>query len=177
MQKWRYHPHSKGVYCGSTSWARRYCEHNGIHLLEEDATDTAKFSKSIQLYKPKIVHVEVPSNPWIKLCDIEKISEATQATGANLIVDATAASPALLKPIMHGADLVVHSATKVLNGHSDVIAGVISCRDATTKIWEYIDQFRSNAGAILAPQASWLLLRGLRTFPLRIERMCENALR
>jgi len=97
-------------------------------------------------------------------------------SGAVLVVDGTAATPVLTRALDLGADLVMHSATKALNGHSDVLAGVLSCRDPGNPMWQEIATDRHDAGAIIGPFEAWLLMRGMRTLPLRVERMSANAL-
>lgn len=92
-----------------------------------------------------------------------------------MVADVTTATPILTQGLSFGADIVMHSATKGLNGHSDVLAGALSCADADSAMWRAIRADRDMAGAVLGPFEAWLLLRGMRTLPLRIERMSENA--
>jgi cystathionine gamma-synthase len=165
-----------GIYWGTTAWVRRFCDHRNIELLEEDSTNTVHVANVIAQEKPDMVFIEVPSNPWLLTSDINHIADATHAIGSFLVVDATAATPVLMQPLSLGADMVMHSATKAINGHSDVIAGVLSCANASTKTWEYVKKERHGAGAILSPHSAWMLIRGMRTLPLRIERMCANAM-
>ncbi|MEL7013156.1 MAG: PLP-dependent transferase, partial [Pseudomonadota bacterium] len=124
-----------------------------------------------------LVWIEVPSNPWIKTADIARVAELAHGAGAVLAVDGTAATPVLTQSLGFGADISMHSGTKAINGHSDVIAGVVSCRDADLPLWKDICAQRAEAGALLGPMEAWLLLRGMRTLPVRIERMCATALR
>lgn len=165
-----------GIYWGTTAWVRRFCEHRNIDLLEEDSSNTVQFTNMIAQEKPDMVFIEVPSNPWILTSDIKQISDAAHAVGSLMVVDATAATPVLIKPLTLGADIVMHSATKAINGHSDVLAGVLSCADANSATWEFVKKERHGAGAILSAHSAWMLIRGMRTLPLRIERMCANAL-
>jgi len=166
-----------GIYWGSTAWIRGFCERREIVLVEADSSDSEAFCERITQDKPDMVFIEVPSNPWIRLSDIPKIAEAVHQHGALLAVDATAATPVLLQPISHGADVVMHSATKAINGHSDVLAGVLTCGNADLSYWRHVKAERAGGGAILSSQAAWLLLRGMRTLPLRVRQMCENALK
>ncbi|WP_135507467.1 trans-sulfuration enzyme family protein [Roseovarius aestuariivivens] len=164
-----------GIYWGVTAWARAFCTRRGITLDEVDAADAGTLGSACT--KPAdLVWIEVPSNPWLKSVDVAGASKAAARAGAILAVDATSASPILLRPLELGADLVMHSATKVMNGHSDVLAGVLSVRDADSAIWQAVARDRHDAGAIIGPFEAWLLMRGLRTLPLRIERMCRTAL-
>ena len=164
-----------GIYYGTTSWLRRHCAHCGIALIEADAGDTQRFRETHRETAPALVMLEVPANPMLTVADIPAIAETAKATGAVLAVDATAATPLLLRPLEHGADLVIHSATKALNGHSDVLAGIVCTRDANSDLWEFLRSERHDAGAVLSSFDASLLLRGLRTLGLRIERMCGTA--
>lgn len=164
-----------GIYWGTTSWLRKHCDHAGIALIEADAADTARFCETLVESGPSLVLIETPSNPWLTVADIAPIAEAAKTVGATVAVDATAATPLLMRPLALGADLVIQSATKALNGHSDVLAGLVSCRDADSAAWSFIRTERHDAGAILSSFDAYLLLRGLRTLALRMERMCANA--
>lgn len=158
-----------GIYWGTTAWIRDFCTRRDITLIEVDADDLLA---TCQSRSADLVFVETPSNPWLKTVDIRAVAEATQAT---LVVDATAATPILTRALDFGADIVMHSATKGINGHSDVLAGVLSTRAADARIWEMIKSDRKMAGAILGPFEAWLLVRAMRTLPLRVQRMSENA--
>src|SRR6185503_15362795 len=106
----------------------------------------------------RLVWIETPSNPLWGITDIAAVAEITHAGGAALGIDSTAATPVFTRPLAFGADIVMHSATKYLNGHSDVIAGVLAtARDDT--LWARIRQVRGHHGAILGPFEAWLLLR------------------
>ena len=165
-----------GIYWGTTAWVGDFCEHREISLIEADSSQTSAFCSLIQTEKPDMVFVEVPSNPWIVTSDIEAISKSVRSIGAIFAVDATAATPVLMQPLNLGADIVMHSVTKAINGHSDVVAGVLSCKDGGSRIWEFVKHERHGAGAILSAQSAWMVIRGMRTLPLRLERMCSNAL-
>ena len=117
--------------------------------------------------RPSLVYVETPANPTWAVTDIAAAAEIAHEAGAILAVDSTAASPVLCRPIEHGADLVVHSATKYLNGHSDVIAGAVVTGEES-ELWQRIGQIRYLAGAVLGPFEAWLLLRGMRTLFVRV---------
>ena len=158
-----------GIYWGTTAWIRDFCTRRDIHLIEADVPDLAE---TCATHEPALVFIETPSNPWLKTVDVRALADATNAT---LVVDATAATPVLMQPLAHGADIVMHSATKGINGHSDVLAGVLSTSDAHTRIWGDIRADRKGAGAILGPFEAWLLTRAMRTLPLRVERMTQNA--
>ncbi|ACL56039.1 trans-sulfuration enzyme family protein [Methylobacterium nodulans] len=124
--------------------------------------------------KTKLVWLETPANPLWTITDIAAAAEIAHAAGARLAVDSTAASPVVTRPLALGADVVMHSATKVLNGHSDVIAGVLAGARIDA-FWARIQSVRSSQGAILGPFEAYLLLRGLRTLHLRIAAQMAGA--
>jgi len=163
-----------GIYWGTTAWVRDFCARREMTLHEVDADDLAA---ACGTHKPQIVFAETPSNPWLKTVDIAALSKAAHAVGAICAIDATAATPVLCQPLAHGADVVMHSATKAINGHSDVLAGVLCVKDASAPLWDAIKADRKMAGAVLGPFEAWLLVRGMRTLPLRMERMSSNALK
>ena len=158
-----------GIYWGTTAWIRDFCARREIALIEADADDLLE---TCQNQKADLVFVETPSNPWLKSVDIQALAGTSEAT---LVVDATAATPILTRALDHGADIVMHSATKGINGHSDVLAGVLSTCSKDATIWEAIQSDRKMAGAILGPFEAWLLTRAMRTLPLRVERMSQNT--
>jgi cystathionine gamma-synthase len=119
--------------------------------------------------------VETPANPTWDVVDIEAVAAIAHAAGAVLAVDSTSATPVLTRPLEHGADLVVHSATKYLNGHSDVLAGAVVCARAD-ELWDRVLAWRHDAGAVPGPFEAWLLLRGMRTLFLRVRRQSASAL-
>jgi cystathionine gamma-synthase len=122
----------------------------------------------------KLVWIETPGNPLWNITDIAGVAEIAHAGGAMLGVDSTVATPVFTRPLALGADIVMHSATKYLNGHSDVIAGALAAaRDDA--LWARIRQVRGHHGAILGPFEAWLLLRGLRTLDIRVRAATESA--
>jgi cystathionine gamma-lyase len=123
-----------------------------------------------------MVWVETPTNPMLKIVDIAAAAEIARQHGALLVVDNTFATPVLQRPLELGADIVMHSATKYLNGHSDIIGGVAVVgedEDLAEKLWFLLN----SAGAIQGPFDSFLALRGLKTLALRMQAHCENSLR
>ena len=165
-----------GIYWGTTKWVRDFCARRDVTLHEFDASDAKVLADACATHKPTLVFVETPSNPWLKTVDIQAAAEATHAVEGTLVVDATAATPILMKPLALGADIVMHSATKAINGHSDVLAGALSTGTPNVQIWTDIKADRHDAGAVLGPFEAWLLIRSMRTLPLRVERMSKNAL-
>lgn len=164
-----------GIYWNTTLWAREYARKFGIRLIEADFADTDAVRGIIQDDTPDLVFAEVPSNPFLAIADIEAIAASVRKAGGLFCVDATVATPLLLQPLKWGADMVVHSATKGLNGHSDVLAGVISAKDKSNPVWQEIRTERRAGGAVLQAFEAWLLIRGMRTAALRVERMTRNA--
>ncbi|QIX60208.1 PLP-dependent transferase [Hymenobacter sp. BT18] len=146
----------------------------GIDIVYCDTTDPAQVAAALT-EKTKLVWLESPSNPTLKVSDIAAIADIAHAHGAWLCVDNTFASPVLQQPIKLGADIVVHSATKYLGGHSDLIAGVVVA--ATEEIGLQLKFIQNASGGILGPFDSFLVIRGLETLPLRIERHCSTALK
>jgi len=128
----------------------------------------------IRAEQPDVVYVETLSNPLVKLIDLDVISRAATEVGAVSIVDSTMTTPYLLRPIEHGFDLVVHSATKYLGGHGDSTAGVVI--SAKKSLLDPLRSFANLVGAMLSPFEAHLIKRGLQTLPLRMERHCSNAL-
>ncbi|WP_120500840.1 PLP-dependent aspartate aminotransferase family protein [Roseovarius sp. EL26] len=163
-----------GIYWGVTKWAQDFCARRDIMLDQVDASDLDALSTACA-QPADLVWIEVPSNPWLKITDIAAASDLAHRAGAILAVDGTAAPPTMTQALQFGADIVMHSATKAINGHTDVLAGVLSCADAGSAAWQAIALDRHDAGAIIGPFEAWLLMRGIRTLPLRLERMSANA--
>jgi methionine-gamma-lyase len=139
--------------------------------------NTSKPERIAQAIQPntRMVFIETPTNPTLDIVDIRSAAEIAHQHGAILVVDNTFASPYLQRPIEHGADVVVHSLTKYINGHSDVIGGMIvsSDRELHKKMRRVLSLF----GGIMDPHQAWLILRGVRTLPLRMERSQQNAMK
>ncbi|KPA23292.1 Cystathionine gamma-lyase [Shimia sp. SK013] len=165
-----------GIYWNTTKWVRDFCERRQIDVDEVDASDAAALADVCAKGPANIVWVETPSNPWLKITDVAAAKKAAGSCGALLAVDSTAASPVLTNPLKLGADIVMHSTTKVINGHSDVLGGVLITKEITP-VWEEIETDRASAGAVMGPFEAWLLLRGMRTMALRVERMVDNAMK
>jgi cystathionine gamma-synthase len=163
------------IYYGTLAWLRKFCTQREIGLDDFDGADPASLERVVHQAKPAIVWIETPSNPMLDVVDIARAVEVAHAGGALLAVDSTAATPILTRPLALGADLVMHSATKYLNGHSDVLAGVLVTKQPDER-WAAIRADRHDAGALLGPFEAWLLLRGLRTLALRVRHASENAL-
>jgi cystathionine gamma-lyase len=145
----------------------------GLDFSFVDLTNPAAFEASI---KPntKLVWIETPTNPTLKIVDIRAIADIAHRRGLLVVVDNTFASPILQRPLEHGADLVVHSATKYLNGHSDMVGGMVVVGD-NAELAEQLAFLQNSTGAIQGPFDSFLALRGLKTLHLRMRAHCENA--
>ncbi|SFG23710.1 trans-sulfuration enzyme family protein [Sulfitobacter dubius] len=164
------------IYWGTTKWIRDFCARRQISLHEVDASDLDAFATLCRAEKPDLCLIETPSNPWLRITDIAGAAAAAHEVGATLMVDSTAASPVLSHPLEHGADIVMHSATKGINGHSDVLSGSLATNDAGAARWQMIRDDRNEAGAVIGPMEAWLLARGMRTLPLRMREMSRNAM-
>jgi cystathionine gamma-synthase len=163
------------IYYGTTAWLKKFCARREIGLFFFDGSDPQTLEAAIRGARPTIVWIETPSNPMLDVIDIERAAEIAHGCGALLAVDGTAASPIVTRPLERGADLVAHSATKYLNGHSDLLAGALVTRRPDER-WAAIRADRHDAGALLGSFEAWLLLRGLRTLALRVTRASENGL-
>ena len=144
----------------------------GIHVNYVDTTDVENVFNAITP-KTKLIWIETPTNPTLKITDIAAIAKIAKSRGCLLCVDNTFASPALQQPLSLGADIVVHSATKYLGGHSDLIAGLVVTKDE--QLGEKIKFIQNASGAILGPFDSWLVIRGIETLPIRVKQHCINA--
>lgn len=122
----------------------------------------------------RIIFIETPTNPTMHITDIRSVAEIAHQHDALLVVDNTFASPYLQRPLDHGADVVVHSLTKFINGHTDVIGGMIVTKNEA--LYTKLKRFHALMGGIMDPHQAWLILRGARTLPLRIEKAQQNAL-
>ena len=145
----------------------------GIRVNYVDTTDAENVLDAITP-KTRLIWIETPTNPTLKISDIEAIGRIAKSKGCLLCVDNTFASPALQQPLTLGADIVVHSATKYLGGHSDLIAGLVITKDE--QLGDKIKFIQNASGAILAPFDSWLVIRGIETLSLRVKQHCLNAL-
>jgi len=160
------------LYGGTYRMFSRIYKDSGIKFHFVDMTDIAKL-KSLINKNTKLIWVETPTNPLMKLADIAEISKITKEKKIWLAVDNTFATPYLQKPLDLGADIVMHSATKYLGGHSDVIAGALIVKDEALGEQLHFQQFAT--GATLGPMDSFLVLRGIKTLSLRVQRHCENG--
>ena len=145
----------------------------GIKVHYVDTTDAENVIDYIN-DKTKLVWLESPTNPTLKVSDIQKIADIAHARHALVVVDNTFASPIAQQPLVLGADIVIHSGTKYLGGHSDLVAGLVILK--TPELSEKIKFIQNASGGILGPQDCWLLIRGIETITQRVEKQCKTAL-
>ncbi|MGQ3013969.1 MAG: trans-sulfuration enzyme family protein [Flavobacteriales bacterium] len=162
------------IYGGAFRLFTHIYEKFGIRVTYVDSTDAATVAAALTP-STRLIWLESPTNPTLKISDIRVIADIAKANGILLCVDNTFASPVSQKPLELGADIVVHSATKYLAGHSDLIAGLVVTR--TQELGDRIKFIQNASGAILAPFDSWLVIRGIETLALRIKQHSENAQR
>jgi cystathionine beta-lyase/cystathionine gamma-synthase len=162
---------SDNVYGGTHRFFTKILAEYGVEFTFLDASDARGFAARAGRFD--LLWVETPTNPLMKICDVAALAEVAHAQGALLAVDNTFMSPFFQKPLALGADIVVHSTTKFLNGHSDSVGGVAVVRDEAHA--ERLRFVQNAAGAILSPFDSWLVLRGTKTLHLRMPRHEENA--
>jgi cystathionine beta-lyase len=161
------------IYGGAFRLFGSVYEQFGIKVTYVDTSDTQKVFDAIT-EKTKLIWLETPTNPTLKISDITAIAKIAKANNCLLCVDNTFATPVLQQPLVQGADIVVHSATKYLGGHSDLIAGLLVAKDPA--IGAKLKFYQNACGNILAPFDSWLTIRGIETLHLRIKQHCATAL-
>ncbi len=165
----------KVMYWSLRHWLKTEATRWGLLIDFAELEDTAQLQAAIKPGKTKLVWVETPSNPLWGVTDIAAVAEIAHKAGARLAVDSTTASPYHTRPLTLGADIVMHAATKVLNGHSDVIAGVLAAKKSDA-FFERIKVIRKGQGAILGPFEAYLLMRGMRTLHVRQAAQSMNAM-
>ncbi|MBJ3775050.1 trans-sulfuration enzyme family protein [Acuticoccus mangrovi] len=164
-----------GGYYGTQTLAARHAA-NGLRVATFAGDRFDSLLSMLERERPALVIVETPSNPFLDVVDIARAAEAVHAAGGVLAVDSTAATPILTRPLEHGADIVIHSATKALNGHSDVLAGALVVGTERVEGFETALATRAAEGCVLSPFDAWLLTRGMRTLHLRVAAMSRSAL-
>lgn len=174
----------KVMYWALRNWVHTFGQQWGVKVTEVDMSDATCNELVLALQQPntKLVWVETPANPTWVVSDIRVLAAQAHNAGAVCVVDSTTASPVLTRPLMLGADIVMHSATKYLNGHSDLVAGaLVASRDfvqdqSTGPVWDKVRALRAGSGAMLGAFDAWLLQRGMRTLFVRVRRQCDTAL-
>lgn len=165
----------KVMYWALRQWLQDTAAPWGLEVELVDTHQPDALRAAVRPGGTRLVWLETPSNPLWDVADIAIAAEIAHAAGALLAVDNTVATPVLTQPLTLGADIVMHSATKYLNGHSDVLAGALVCA-RKDEYWERICAWRRDGGAMPGPFEAWLLARGMRTLYLRVQRSCESAL-
>jgi cystathionine gamma-synthase len=163
------------MYYGTRDWLKRLESLGRISLTLFDPREQGSLAASLQKGKTDFVWIETPLNPTWDVIDIEATAKVAHAAGAILAVDATATGAVTTRPLKLGADIVFHSATKYLNGHSDVLAGVLVTRELNQR-WKDVAMLRTKMGAPLPPFECWMLMRGLRTLFVRYRQASANAM-
>jgi len=164
------------MYWSIRAWLKQQAERGRLELDFVPNGDLAALARALRPGRTRLVWVETPANPMCAITDIAATARLARQAGARVVADSTMATPVLCRPIELGADLVMHSATKQLNGHSDVLAGaLVTARQ--DELWQLIRRERALRGAVLGPFEAWLLLRGMRTLFLRVMRSAETAQR
>jgi cystathionine beta-lyase/cystathionine gamma-synthase len=163
---------ASALYGATLQLLHQVLEPFGIDVNLVDICDLRAVEQAIATHQPGCVLMETISNPLLRVGAIDEIARMTRATGAALIVDNTFATPALVRPLELGAGMAVHSLTKYLAGHGDVLGGVITC-DAEN--YEQVKRLARISGPLLGPFESYLTMRGVKSFPVRFERQCRNA--
>jgi cystathionine gamma-synthase/methionine-gamma-lyase len=173
-----------GVRAGTSVVAARDCygatysllstllSEQGVSTHFVDVTNLDEVRRTCQQEKPVALLVETISNPLLKVADIPSLAAISRSASASLIVDSTFATPYLCQPLQLGADYVVHSVSKYIGGHGDVLAGIVA---TATSNRQELFALEKHLGAVLAPEVAWLALRGLKTLPLRMRQQCHNA--
>ena len=164
----------KVMYWSLRNWLKNFATHWGLQIdfIDMDSPDAVRAAIKPKL--TKLVWIETPANPLWTITDIVLMCEIAHAHGAMVVVDSTVATPVLSQPLKLGADIVMHAATKYLNGHSDVIAGTLTTRE-DNPTWQRIRGIRAQLGGVLGPFEAWLLTRGMRTLYPRVRTACASA--
>jgi len=164
----------KVMYWSLRNWLATFATQWGLKVEFVDADRTDAIAAAVKPGATKLVWIETPANPTWCVTDIAAAADIAHKAGALLAVDSTVATPVLTRPIEHGADIVMHSATKYLNGHSDLIAGALVTARADDH-WSRLRMIRAQLGTILGQTEAWLLMRGMRTLYPRVDWACRSA--
>lgn len=164
---------SKAVYGPTNTLINTIISQLGVTATFVEASQTEEVKSAIKK-NTKVIYIETPGNPTLSIADLTAISEIAHENNAKLVVDNTFMSPALQQPIQFGTDVVLHSMTKFLNGHADVVAGIIVVKDEET--YKHFRKTLNQLGGVIDPFNAFLVHRGIKTLSLRMQRHCENAL-
>jgi cystathionine gamma-synthase len=161
------------AYGGTFRLFDKVLRHWGISYQPAPVSDTAAVRRALADRPARVIWIETPTNPLLSIADISALAQVAGETGATLVVDSTFASPYLQQPLALGADVVVHSTTKYIGGHSDVVGGALVVADAG--LGEQLAFLQNATGAVSGPLDAWLTLRGAKTLAVRMDRHCQNA--
>jgi len=162
------------MYWSLRNWLRGFATQWGLRVEVIDMANPDVVRRALRKGETKLVWIETPANPLWTITDIAATCALAHAAGASVAVDSTAATPVLTQPLALGADIVMHSATKYLNGHSDVVAGALVTREESAH-WQRVRAIRAQLGGILGTFEAWLLMRGMRTLYPRVRHACASA--
>jgi len=165
----------RNMYWALRKWLLDFAVHWGLRVELYENASLDDLAAKAATHRPRVIWIETPANPTWEVTDIAAASAIARKHGAIVAVDSTSATPFLTRPIELGAAIVMHSATKYLNGHSDVIAGALATA-ADDALWQRIRYVRGSGGGVLGPFEAWLVLRGMRTLHLRVAACSSNAL-
>ncbi|MCB6185035.1 PLP-dependent aspartate aminotransferase family protein [Leeia sp. TBRC 13508] len=165
----------KHMYWALRKWLIQFTQQWKIHLHFYENGNSDEIITLLSQHQVDLIWIETPANPTWELTDVAAITKSAKQKGTRIAVDATVMTPVLAKPLDWRADLVMHSATKYLNGHSDVIAGALVTK-VVSPFWQRIREIRALGGSVLGPFEAWLLQRGLKTLFLRVKTASANAL-
>ena len=163
---------AQDVYGATYALLHNLMAKQGVTTHFVDVADLDAVERTVAQTRPVVILAETISNPLLKVADIERLAQIAHSAGATFIADNTFATPYLCRPVELGADYVVHSATKYLGGHGDVLGGVVA---TSAEHRQALVEILKMTGGNLGPQEAWLVLRGLKTLPLRVQRQCANA--
>ncbi len=166
----------KVMYWSLRNWLTTFATAWGLQVELIDMSDPAAVQAAVRPGQTRLVWIETPANPLWTVTDIAATARIAHAAGALLAVDSTVSTPVLTRPLALGADIVMHAATKYLNGHSDLIAGALVTRQ-DSEYWQRVRRVRAQLGGTLGSFEAWLLLRGMRTLHLRVRAACASAQR
>ena len=164
---------TRDLYRKTRQFANTFLRRLGVETTYVPVADDEALARNLRP-NTRLVFTEIPTNPYLRVVDLARTAEIVHQAGARLLVDSTFATPYNLRPLEHGADLVVHSATKYLGGHNDLLAGIVL---GPAELIEPLREAHSMLGGVVDPGCAYLLLRGLKTLALRMERHNENGLR
>ena len=167
----------KLVYSGLRDWMNTHGLRWGLEITYVDACTAAGVRAAIQKGKTKVIWLETPSNPTWTITDIAEVSAVAHAAGALVAIDNTVATPILTRPFEHGADIILHSCSKYMNGHGDLIGGAVVVAEGHEDVLVDIQNIRNEYGGVLGSFEAWLLLRGMRTLAVRVKTASTSALK